>query len=119
MEKPESLAMADKTNRFDVKIKIILVVDLRIKVPAVAVTNKRRTRLFGNGRQNKYIRSKYKILRQRLGKAKQLKKVKQIGDKEQRWMKDQDHKISRQIVNLAKENHVSVIRLEQLANIRN
>ena len=34
-------------------------------------------------------------------------------------MKDQDHKISRQIVNFAIENNVSIIRLENLTNIRN
>ncbi len=34
------------------------------------------------------------------------------------WMKDQDHKVSRAIINFAKENNISVIRLEQLANIR-
>lgn len=37
-----------------------------------------------------------------------------LDDKEQRWMKDKDHKISRQIVNFAVSNQVSVIRLEQL-----
>ncbi len=94
-------------------------VDLGLKVPAVAVTSNGKTKFFGNGRQNKYIRRKYKSLRQKLGKAKKLKKIKQIGNKEQRWMKDQDHKISRQIVNFAKENYVSTIRLEKLANIRN
>ncbi|OXB94726.1 RNA-guided endonuclease InsQ/TnpB family protein [Parageobacillus galactosidasius] len=97
----------------------IMGVDLGLKVPAVAVTSNGKTRFFGNGRQNKYIRRKYKVLRQRLGKAKKLKKIKQIADKEQRWMKDQDHKISRQIVNFAVENNVSVIRLENLTNIRN
>ena len=33
-------------------------------------------------------------------------------------MKDQDHKVSRAIINFAKENNISVIRLEKLANIR-
>ena len=33
-------------------------------------------------------------------------------------MKDQDHKVSRAIINFAKENNISVIRLEQLTNIR-
>ncbi|WP_459771621.1 IS200/IS605 family accessory protein TnpB-related protein, partial [Alkalibacterium sp. s-m-28] len=33
-------------------------------------------------------------------------------------MKDQDHKVSRQIIDFAKDNHISVIRLEKLANIR-
>ena len=39
-------------------------------------------------------------------------------DKEQRWMKDQDHKVSRAIANFPKENKISVIRLEKLANIK-
>ncbi|NLY42565.1 MAG: transposase, partial [Clostridiaceae bacterium] len=81
----------------------IMGVDLGLKVPAVAVTSNNKTKFFGNGRQNKYIRRKYKELRQKLGKAKKLKNIKQISDKEQRWMKDQDHKISRQIVNFAAE----------------
>ena len=97
----------------------IMGVDLGLKVPAVAVTSNGKTKFFGNGRQNKYIRRKYKTLRQKLGKAKKLKKIKQIADKEKRWMKDQDHKISRQIVNFAIENNVSIIRLENLTNIRN
>ena len=99
--------------------KNIMGVDLGLKVPAVAVTSNGKTKFFGNGRQNKYIRRKYKSLRQKLSKAKKLKKIKQIGKKEQRWMKDQDHKISRQIVNFAVKNNVSVIRLENLKNIRN
>ncbi len=33
-------------------------------------------------------------------------------------MKNQDHKISREIVNFAIENHVSTIRLEKLSGIR-
>jgi len=97
----------------------IMGVDLGLKVPAVAVTSDGKTRFWGNGRQNKYVRRKYKSLRQKLGKAKKLKKIKLMADKEQRWMKDQDHKISRQIVNYAVENNVSVICLERLANIRN
>ena len=32
-------------------------------------------------------------------------------------MKDQDHKVSRQIINFATQNNVSVIRLERLTNI--
>ncbi len=33
-------------------------------------------------------------------------------------MKDQDHKVSRSIVDFAIDNHISVIRLEHLTNIR-
>lgn len=33
-------------------------------------------------------------------------------------MQDKDHKISREIIDFAIDNHISVIRLEQLTNIR-
>ncbi|NLI67588.1 MAG: transposase, partial [Bacilli bacterium] len=52
--------------------KNIMGVDFGLKVPAVAVTSNGKTKFFGNGRQNKYVRRKYKSLRQKLGKAKQL-----------------------------------------------
>lgn len=94
-------------------------VDLGLKIPAVAEISNGKVRFFGNGKQNKYIRRHYQSLRKKLGKCKKLKKIKQVGNKEQRWMNDQDHKISRQIVNFAIDNNVSVIRMEKLANIRN
>lgn len=93
-------------------------VDLGLKIPAVAVVEGGKTKFFGNGRQNKFIRRKHRSVRRKLGKLKKLKAIKNRNDKEQRWMKDQDHKISRQIVNFAKENNVSTIRLEQLSGIR-
>jgi IS605 OrfB family transposase len=40
-------------------------------------------------------------------------------DKESRWMKDHNHKISRQIVNFAVANGVEIIRMENLTDIRN
>lgn len=97
----------------------IMGVDLGLKVPAVAVTEKGETRFFGNGRENKYTRRKHKKIRKKLGKQKKAKAIKRYKDKEKRWMVDKDHKISRGIVNYAKEKNVSVIRLEKLTNIRN
>lgn len=96
----------------------IMGVDLGLKVPAVAVTEDEKVRFFGNGRENKYKKRKFRSVRQALGKKKKLHAIRSSKDKEQRWMKDQDHKISRAIVNFAKDNKISVIRLEQLANIR-
>jgi putative transposase len=93
-------------------------VDLGLKVPAVAVTSSGKTRFFGNGRQNKYVRRKYQQRRRKLGKLKKLSAIRKQGNKEQRWMTDQNHKISRQIVNTAVQEGVSVIKLEQLENIR-
>lgn len=93
-------------------------VDLGLKVPAVAVTGDDKVRFFGNDRQNKYVRRMFKSKRKKLGKLKKLNAIRNLDNKEQRWMKDRDHKISRAIVDFAKENKISVIRLEQLANIR-
>ncbi|MCR2822747.1 RNA-guided endonuclease InsQ/TnpB family protein [Lederbergia panacisoli] len=96
----------------------VMGVDLGLKVPAVAVTDDEKVRFFGNGRKNKYKRRKFRSERKKLGKRKKLNAIKRSRDREQRWMQDQDHKISRSIVNFAKENKITVIRLEQLANIR-
>lgn len=96
----------------------VMGVDLGLKVPAVAVTDDERVRFFGNGRQNKYKKRKFRSVRKALGKKKKLHAIRHSKDKEQRWMKDQDHKVSRAIVNFAKDNDISVIRLERLANIR-
>ncbi|MEH6947390.1 transposase [Bacillus sp. JJ634] len=96
----------------------VMGVDLGLKVPAVAVTDDEKVRFFGNGRQNKYKKRKFRSERKALGKNKKLKAIRTSKNKEQRWMEDQDHKVSRAIVNFAKENKISVIRLEQLANIR-
>lgn len=94
-------------------------VDLGLKIPAVLVTEDGKTRFFGNGRENKYMKRKFRAKRKALGKAKKLNGIKKSKDKEQRWMKDKDHKISRQIIDFAKKNNVSVIRLEKLTKIRN
>lgn len=96
----------------------VMDVDLGLKVPAVAVTEDECVRFFGNGRQNKYRKRKFHSERQALGKKKKLQAIRSLNKKEQRWMQDQDHKISRAIINFAKENKISVIRLEQLTNIR-
>lgn len=97
---------------------IVMGVDLGLKVPAVAKTSDGKVMFFGNGRMNKFFKRRFRSIRKTLGKAKKLKAIEKIHDKEQRWMKDQDHKISRAIVNFAIENNVSIIRLETLAGIR-
>ena len=44
--------------------------------------------------------------------------VVKTNNKEQRIMKDTDHKLSREIVNTAKAHDISLIKLERLQNIR-
>lgn len=75
-------------------------------------------KFYGNGRRNKYMRRHYKYLRKKLQKAKKPAAVIKINNKEQRIMKDIDHKLSHDIVATAAAHNVSVIKMEQLQNIR-
>ena len=97
---------------------IVMGIDLGLKIPAVAVTEKGKTNFVGNGRQNKYFKRKHRATRKKLGKLKKQKAINKLDNKEQRWMSDQDHKVSRQLVNFAIKNNVSTIRLEKLSGIR-
>ena len=96
----------------------IMGVDLGIKCPAVSYCSDGSIKFYGNGRKNKYMRRHYAYLRKKLQTSKQLKAVKRINDKEQRIMRDIDHKISHDIVKTAVAHNVKVIKLEQLQNIR-
>ncbi|WP_139268058.1 RNA-guided endonuclease TnpB family protein, partial [Geobacillus proteiniphilus] len=84
----------------------------------IAVASVGTKSLFFKGNQCAFVRRRYAALRRRLGKAKKLHAVRKIGDKESRWMKGVNHKISRQIVNFALANGVGVIRMEELTGIR-
>jgi IS605 OrfB family transposase len=97
---------------------IAMGIDLGLKIPAVAVTENGKTKFCGNGRQNKYFKRKHRATRKKLGKLKKQKAINKLDNKEQRWMQDTDHKVSRQLVNFARDNNVAVIRLEKLAGIR-
>ena len=96
----------------------ILGIDLGIKCPAVSFCSDGSVKFYGNGRRNKYMRRHYDYLRRKAQKAKKLSAVIRLRNKEQRVMKDLDHKLSRQIVNEAASHKVSVIKLERLDNIR-
>ncbi len=93
-------------------------VDLGIKCPAVSYTSDGNIRFYGNGRKNKYMRRYFAKKRKMLQEAKHPDAVKRINNKEQRIMKDIDHKISHDIVKTAVEHNVKVIKLERLSNIR-
>lgn len=96
----------------------IMGVDIGIKCPAVSYLSDGSIKFYGNGRQNKYIRRHYRYLRKKLQRAKKPEAVERVNNKEQRIMKDIDHKLSHDIVATAIAHNVSVIKLEQLANIR-
>lgn len=96
----------------------VMGVDLGIKCPAVSYISDGNIKFYGNGRKNKYMRRHYAYLRKKLQKAKHIDVVKHINDKEQRIMRDIDHKISHDIIKTAIAHNVKVIKLECLANIR-
>ena len=96
----------------------IMGIDLGIKCPAVSYCSDGNVKFYGNGRKNKYMRRHYAYLRKKLQTSKKMKAVKRINDKEQRIMRDIDHKLSHDIVKTAVEHNIKVIKLEQLQNIR-
>ena len=96
----------------------VIGIDLGIKCPAVSYCSDGSVKFYGNGRKNKYMRRHYAYLRKKLQTSKKIKAVKRINDKEQRIMRDIDHKLSHDIVETAVSHNVKVIKLEQLQNIR-
>ena len=96
----------------------VMGVDLGIKCPAVSYCSDGSVKFHGNGRRNKYMRRHYAYLRKKLQKSGHINAVKRINNKEQRIMRDLDHKLSHSIVKTAVAHNVKVIKLEQLQNIR-
>lgn len=69
------------------------------------------------GKKAEHTHKKYKNIRKDLQKKGKYGKVKQIKDHESRVVRDLNHKMSREVVNVANESN-SGIKLEQLKNIR-
>ena len=84
----------------------------------LAVASVGTTSLFFNGNETAFIRRKFASIRRQMGKNKCLNAIIKSKDKESRWMKDVNHKISRQIVVFAQANGVRLIRMEDLTGIR-
>ena len=97
----------------------ILAVDLGERVAATAVLLQHGTVKVVKflGREIRGIRRHYAWLRRRLQEKKLLRKVKQIGKKEKRIVRDILHKISKEIVQIADEND-AVIAIGDLTGIR-
>jgi len=95
----------------------VLAVDIGERVMACVCGTWNSLKPIFYGREIRGIRRHYAWLRRRLQERKLLKKVKQIGNKERRIVNDLLHKISREIVNLAKE-HNAVIVMGNLKGIR-
>ena len=70
------------------------------------------------GKMAIHIHTKYKNIRKRLQKAGQYRKVKRIQDRESRIVRDLNHKVSRALVDMAKNQNAALV-FEDLAGIRN
>jgi putative transposase len=108
-----SLAMPDP-----VESERVMGVDLGLKVPAVSYTAGYGTRFFGNGRYQRAMRRQFYTRRKKLQKAKKMRAMRKSQGKERRWMKDINHKLSRQIIKQARVQGVSIIKVEFLSGIR-
>jgi len=95
----------------------VLAVDLGEKVIATVCGSFDNRRPHFYGKNVRGIRRHYAWLRKRLGNKKALKTIKKIKDTEKRKVSDQLHKISRNIVDLAKQ-HNALIVLGDLTGIR-
>ena len=92
-------------------------VDLNATSHCAVVSNPQTGKILKLGKQAPHVHKKYKALRSNLQKKKLFKKLKQTKGKESRIVKDINHKISKKIVEYARENN-SGIKLENLTNIR-
>ncbi|MCD6500410.1 transposase [bacterium] len=106
----------------DVKSENVLGVDIGVAKLAVISTPDKKINKFFSGEETRYIKNHYHNLRKKLqaklGEGKNVyKALKRISGKEKRWTKDANHKLSRQIVNIAKDNK-AVIAIENLKGIR-
>jgi len=99
-------------------------VDLGVKKLATVSNPEKSVNVFFSGNKAIYTRNKYHKYRQQIQQAKDsgqakcgYRALKRISDKETRWMKDTNHKISKEIVQLAKEIDAN-IAVENLKGIR-
>ena len=71
-----------------------------------------------SGREAKYVRRKYRSLRESLQQAGALRARNRVGNKEQRRIRDTNHKASRRLIDWAKQFENPVLKIEDLEGIR-
>lgn len=72
---------------------------------------------FFDGKEVRHYREKMRNTRKKLQRANEIKKVKELRDREKRFVEQKNHFISKRIVEEADENNARII-LEHLKNIR-
>ena len=96
----------------------IVGIDLGLNNIAVCYDKEQGKSKFCSGKEVRFNRTKYALRRKSLGKAKQLNAISKSKNKERRWMKDFNHKLSRRIINFALKVKAGIINLENLKHIR-
>jgi IS605 OrfB family transposase len=106
-------------NVSDGNICQVVGVDMGINFTATIYDSEGKS-VFFSGRRIKHKRSKYKQTRrslQRLGTASARRKLKRIGQRENRWMTDINHSVSKALVNRYGAN--TLFAIEDLTGVRN
>lgn len=93
-------------------------VDRGLKYIAVAGDKESGKYIHFDGKHIGHIRRKYSRLRRAFQKAKNTKALKRLEDKEQRIVQYWNHVISKQIIQFAQDCDASIIKIEDLSNIR-
>ncbi|MDR7002900.1 transposase [Neobacillus niacini] len=93
-------------------------VDRGLKYIAVAGDKETGKYLHFDGKHIGHIRRKFSRLRRILMKNKNMKALKRLEDKEQRIIQYWNHVISKQIIKFAQDCGASIIKIEDLSNIR-
>ena len=96
----------------------IVGIDLGLNNIAVCYDKEQGKSKFCSGKEVRFHRTKYALRRKSLGKAKKLNAISKSKNKERRWMKDFNHKLSRRIINFALSVKAGIINLENLKHIR-
>ena len=92
-------------------------VDLNATGHAAVVGNPQTGKIWKLGKPCQHVHTKYRNIRRRLQKLGKYGMVKRIKDRESRIVRDLNHKISRKIVEIAKQSGCG-IKLEDLEGIR-
>lgn len=103
---------------FDETKQKVMGIDLGMKCPAVCFTEDNKVKFIGNGREIKYHERILKQRYQKLQKTGNAKKLEKHAHLLHNYKNHIDHCISKEIVDFALEESVSVIRLEKLTHLQ-
>ena len=93
-------------------------VDLGMKCPAVCYTENHKVKFIGNGREIKYQSRKINQRYRKLQKTGSQKRLEKEAHKLHNYKNYIDHCVSREIVEFAKREGITIIRLEKLLNLQ-